>query len=261
MCDQPEQILGRAIEALNSDSFPVELHHWLGLCCRFDNIAMLAFFRDRAPDVFYAKAHEARVFEKIRSDYVAGAYVLDPIFHLLEQGAPDGIYRLSDIAPDQFRRNKYYATYYEGTTLIDELVFFAQPADGVSIAICIGRDASSGRRFLARDLAAARALAPVVNALAKRHWHDLRAESEAPDAIADQLRKRLQVATKISLSPRQGEIALLILQGHSSVSIGLTLGISPQTVKVIRKQLYRKCEISSQAELFALLIPYLSSVN
>ncbi len=62
----------------------------------------------------------------------------------------------------------------------------------------------------------------------------------------------------VSLSPRQAEIALLILRGHSSVSIGLRLGISAQTVKVFRKQLYRKCGISSQAELFSLLMPLLT---
>ena len=67
----------------------------------------------------------------------------------------------------------------------------------------------------------------------------------------------LETAHDVRLSKRQAEVALLILRGHSSVSIGLRLGISPQTVKVFRKQLYRKCRISSQAELFNLLLPLL----
>ena len=54
-------------------------------------------------------------------------------------------------------------------------------------------------------------------------------------------------------------MALLILRGHSTVSIALRLGISPQTVKVLRRQLYRKCAISSQAELFALMFPLLGT--
>ena len=62
----------------------------------------------------------------------------------------------------------------------------------------------------------------------------------------------------ISLSPRQAEVALYILQGHSSLSISLNLNISKETVKVFRKQLYSKCNISSQAELFALLMPIFS---
>jgi DNA-binding NarL/FixJ family response regulator len=54
-------------------------------------------------------------------------------------------------------------------------------------------------------------------------------------------------------------VALLILRGHSTPSIGLRLGVSPQTVKVFRKQLYQRCGISSQAELFSLMLPLLNA--
>ena len=53
----------------------------------------------------------------------------------------------------------------------------------------------------------------------------------------------------------------MILRGHSSLSIALRLGLSPQTVKVFRKQLYRRCAISSQAELFALMLPLLKDAG
>ena len=79
--------------------------------------------------------------------------------------------------------------------------------------------------------------------------------------FTDPLSGTLKDETRISLSPRQAEVALLILRGNSSVSIGLRLGVSPQTVKVFRKQLYRKCEISSQAELFNMLLPLLNTLS
>ncbi|MFN3575403.1 MAG: helix-turn-helix transcriptional regulator, partial [Tabrizicola sp.] len=60
-------------------------------------------------------------------------------------------------------------------------------------------------------------------------------------------------------TPRQVEVALLILQGHSTASIALQLQISPQTVKVFRRQLYARCGLSSQAELFGLLMPLLGA--
>ena len=62
----------------------------------------------------------------------------------------------------------------------------------------------------------------------------------------------------VPLAKRQAEVAFLVLQGHSSMSIGLRLGISTQTVKVFRKQLYKRCGVSSQAELFSLLLPVLT---
>ena len=46
----------------------------------------------------------------------------------------------------------------------------------------------------------------------------------------------------------------LILKGHSSYSIAATLGVSPNTVKVHRRQAYAKLNISSQAELFHLFL-------
>ena len=71
------------------------------------------------------------------------------------------------------------------------------------------------------------------------------------------LRRVLARSHSIHLSQRQAQVALLILQGHSSVSIGLRLGVSAQTVKVFRRQIHARCGISSQAELFALLLPLL----
>ena len=73
------------------------------------------------------------------------------------------------LTPDQFTRNEYYATYYRRTTLIDELVFLAHPAVGVTVTICVGRDATSQRRFSARVRDQLQAAAPVTIALANRH--------------------------------------------------------------------------------------------
>ena len=82
--------------------------------------------------------------------------------------------------------------------------------------------------------------------------------SDVSDVIGEYARAdAAQAGHGIHLSPRQAEVALLILRGHSTVSIGLRLGLSAQTVKVFRKQLYARCRISSQAELFALMLPLL----
>jgi len=54
------------------------------------------------------------------------------------------------------------------------------------------------------------------------------------------------------LSPRERQVAELILQGCTSEAIALRLQISCHTVKDYRKQIFRKLRISSLAELFAL---------
>ena len=55
-----------------------------------------------------------------------------------------------------------------------------------------------------------------------------------------------------SLTPREAEIADLLLIGCSSEAIELRLGISRHTVKDYRKQIYRKLGIGTLSELFAL---------
>ncbi|MDQ2095912.1 helix-turn-helix transcriptional regulator [Rhodalgimonas zhirmunskyi] len=255
---EAEKRLGEAIAALDSDGFARALGRWLEAVVRHDNLTILAYFRGRAPKSILRRAAHPAVHERFENVYLSGAYLLDPYHDLHMTRAPAGVYRLTDIAPDQFHRNPYFLDYYAATTLIDELAFVAYPAPGVSVQVCLGRDASSNRRFTQREIISARLVSPILEAFVERQWSGLAAEGEISDAAESaHLIDSLKAAEGISLSPRQAEVAMLILRGHSSVSIGLKLGISAQTVKVFRRQLYRKCAISSQAELFNLLLPLL----
>ncbi|NVO58482.1 LuxR family transcriptional regulator [Rhodobacteraceae bacterium B1Z28] len=260
--DPAPELLAQTVLALDTPQFAQHLMDWLNAGLQFDNFTIVAFIEDQAPEVFLTQATEKRVFERIGSHYADGAYLLDPFYSLHKRGQPDGLYHLIDIAPDQFQRNEYYKSYYQRTTLVDEMAFFSTPAPGVSITACLGRDATTAHRFSNRDLRDARQAAPIANALIRKNWCSLSSVAAAtPENPAETLQQRLSEESGINLSPRQAEIALLILQGHSSISIGLTLGISPQTVKVIRKQLYKKCQISSQGELYYLIAPRLSQVR
>jgi len=256
--EEAEQRLAEAIGALGAETFAPALGHWLNAVLEQDNITVLAYFPGRAPRALYTLSPNEKVHGNFERIYVAGAYLLDPFHDLHTTQAPPGLYRLSEIAPDQFHRNPYFLDYYANTTLIDELTFVGYPATGVSLHVCLGRDASSNARFTAREIARARQLSPIVVALIERQWADLAAQGPYSEGeVTLRLIDSLEAAHGVKLSKRQAEVALLVLRGHSSVSIGLRLGISPQTVKVFRKQLYRKCAISSQAELFNLLLPLL----
>ncbi|ANT60057.1 helix-turn-helix transcriptional regulator [Salipiger sp. CCB-MM3] len=254
-----EAHLGRTIAALGDEDFPAALYLWLSRSFEIDNTTMLAYFQSRKPQVLFTQSREKRVHERLEEDYLSGAYLLDPFHDLHVRKVPAGLYRLRDIAPDAFLRNEYFAAYYQRTTLIDEIAYVAYPAEGVSVHVCLGRDASSRQSFSARDLDYAQKIAPIACGLCEKQWSSLSSSGDYTDAaVTGRLIASLQSRHGISLSPRQAEVALLILRGHSTVSIALRLEISPQTVKVFRKQLYRKCGISSQGELFSLILPLLS---
>ncbi len=253
-----ETLLADTISSLHSDGFEGGLCSWLSSCIDYDNITALAYFPDRAPVGLITKGKSTVVHSEFDRLYLAHAYLLDPFYGLHVEQAPPGLYRMRDIAPDQFKRNEYYRDFYSKTTMVDEIAFISYPSSGVSLHICLGRDASTNQRFSKRDLVSAHSIVPLVDVLSRAHWENLApgGEHTAEDTVSS-LITALHKSHDISLSPRQAEVALLILRGHSSVSIGLRLGISPQTVKVFRKQLYKKCLISSQAELFSLLVPLL----
>lgn len=251
------EALAGVIRALATEAFDDALQAWLRAIAAPDSVIGLAFGADGPPQVLFRHAREARVFARLEAAYLAGAYLLDP-FHALHLGrAAAGVYRLADVAPDAFARSRYHEEYYRDTTLLDEIVFLARPVEGVTLMLCLGRDAGSGAGFSAADWAACRMAAPVIVACAERQWRDLAPEPRDAGDVAAAL-MAAAAGQGIRLSRRQAEVALLILRGHSTPSIGLALGVSPQTVKVFRRQLYARCGLSSQAELFALMLPLLA---
>ncbi len=254
-----QEHLAAAIEALGTSAFPEKLYAWLCRCMEIDNVTILAYYQTIKPDVFFFHSRVRQVHERMEADYLSGIYLLDPFHELHVNKSERGLYRLRDCAPDSFHRNEYYAKYYAGTTMLDEACFHVSLPKGVSVQVCLGRDKSSGSSFSARDLNTARKLSSIVCSLIAVHWKDLKASGDYTDeTLLTHIQSQLMEHRGVRLSRRQCEVALLILRGHSTISIGLCLEISPQTVKVFRKQLYRKCEISSQAELFSLMTTYLS---
>lgn len=253
-----EAALGEVIRRQGRPGFEAALSAFLARAVAPDSLIVLAY-RDAAPPmVLFRQAALARVFAALDAVYLAGAYVLDPYHDLHVRRAPPGLYRLADIAPDAFQRSRYMIDYYQATGIIDELTYLAYPAPGVTLNLCLGRDMGSGRVFSGRETEVAVRMAPVVVALAEAHWAGLPASDAIPEAgPVVRLVAALVQARGIHLSPRQAEVALLILRGHSTPSIALVLGVSAQTVKVFRRQLHARCGVSSQAELFALMLPLL----
>ena len=256
--DNSEVLLAETIKSLKKNDFSVYFNRWLRTLANHDNTTVLAYFRDETPQILLTDSETRAVHQNMSHVYLSGAYLLDPFYELHNSGADTNLYRMSDIAPDQFSRNQYFLEYYQRTTIIDEIAFIIWPSPQMSVHVCLGRDVKSKRRFTMRELSSAKKVLPIVETLVCGHWENLRFSSEDHrENVLERMVRLVAETHGINLTKRQAEVALLVLRGHSSTSIGLRLGISPQTVKVFRKQLYRKCNISSQAELFALITPLL----
>ena len=260
--DTQERLLAKAIEMQGTPAFADHLNAWLYSVAKQDNTTLLAYYKDRTPQLLMSDSFIPDVHRHMKNVYLAGAYLLDPFYEVHQRKEAAGVYRIWDIAPDQFPRNRSFIEYYRRTTIVDEIGFVAWPLPDMSIHLCLGRDARSEQKFSTKELAAAQRIAPLVEALVCKQWSDIRFAGEGEDETAPQRIARLVYESRgITLTNRQSEVAFHVLQGHSSTSIGLRLGISHQTVKVFRKQLYKRCGVSSQAELFGLLLPLLTLSN
>jgi DNA-binding CsgD family transcriptional regulator len=260
-----DRALSQAIRSVGDSAFPMNLARFLRLCMPFDNFIVLAYRGEQNPVVLYREFRDPVVYQAMDSEYLTANYVLDPFYKAHIDGVRSGLHRLFDLAPDRFKQTSYFELYYEKTTLIDEVAAFAKTKTGLTITACMGTDRSSGNIFSRKQLAFLDRHASVISCLLELHWNDCTITSNEKDItqipLVERLRETLVRNKGISLSPRQSEVAIFILQGHSSKSISLNLGVTADTIKVFRKQLYAKCNISSQAELFAMILPMLSSVD
>ncbi len=261
--ERQDKALAEAIRALGRDAFPAVLSNFLRQCAEFDNLIVILYQDQHTPTVLYREYKDAIVYGAMDSEYITGNFVLDPFYEAHMQGVESGLYRLFDLAPDRFRQTSYFKLYYEKTTLVDEIAAFVKLGSGITITACMGTDRSSGRVFTKSQFVALNRHVAVITSLIDINWRQFQpaplTRPAASTPVVERLMDQLSAVKSIRLSARQAEVALLILQGHSSGSIALILGISANTVKVFRKQLYAKCSLSSQAELFALIVPILSS--
>ena len=252
------RLLGRTIGAIQGPDFQPGLLRWLLSCLDFDALTTIAYFAHSPPTALHLWARDAATHRLVETAYLTNAYLIDP-FHELHRGpAAEGVYRLHDIAPDQFQRSQYYKAYFRHTGVTDEIGMLVRPRAGTSVITSLSRSHPGRRSFSPRERRVIATAFPIYHAMASRHYRSLEAPGErGPDGPHTVMKRALARQYGISLSPRQAEVAVLVLKGHSSTAIGALLGISPQTVKVFRKQIYQRCNISSQAELFRMLLPLL----
>ncbi len=256
--------LACAIEAIGKADFYERICSYLRECMPHDNVIAITYQGSSLPVVHHRYARGPNVFRHLETTYLTGAYVLDPIYQYHLRRERSGIFRLLDIAPDQFKRSHYYEWYYGRIGITDEISVVQTVGDDTTITVSMGKDRSSAQMFSSLDERRIRRHEAVIMTLLKAHWAsgaDPLSRQPRGLTITDALIAAMRDRHSLTLSRRQAEVALLILQGHSSVSIGLNLSISPQTVKVYRKQLYHKCNLSSQAELFALTMPILQQIS
>ncbi|MDK8874353.1 helix-turn-helix transcriptional regulator [Paracoccus sp. SSJ] len=112
-----------------------------------------------------------------------------------------------------------------------------------------------GTCFDEAEAARLQELLPVIAASLRLHWNVSQNGEQAGGPAPDS--EEVLRAAFSALTPAQQAVTKLILRGHSNISIAENLGITEGTVKLHRYNIYKRLEISSQAELFQRFIDFL----
>jgi DNA-binding CsgD family transcriptional regulator len=194
--------------------------------------------------------------------FIAGTYLLNPFYNAYLAGLPAGIHLMRDLAPDDYLGSDLYRGLdirrHEDEELgyrthgwpegMEELIIAVDLPGGEMAEISLSRIRSEGGFDAASITRLCEAYA-LIAAIFRRMWaHRSRGEARPQPRAIDHL---FTDFGRGLLSPREREVALLILKGHSSESIGYHLGISIATVKTHRQKLYAKLNLSTQQELFS----------
>lgn len=220
----------------------------------FDYSVVFAYRGAERPIDLYS-TFDAGDYEIFVSLYQDGPYLLDPFYSAATLPKP-GVWRMKALAPDRFFASEYYRSYYVQTGLAEEVGFFVPVGENVTVVLSLMRREGSGA-FRDAEYALMRKAEPLVAAMVRRAWgrlgprfnHSSRNRRKDHNAEA---KARARISDKLTL--RESDIIELVLQGHSSESIGLRLGVATGTVKVHRRNIYRKLGISSQAQLMSLYL-------
>lgn len=264
--------LARAIDFVDDPRCPGLLINAISALVDFD-MAMSVVHSRRAKPLLLHDTFKDNHTRRGLSNYLHSTYVLNPVYTAHCNGIGQGVYRIGDLAPDAYLSSEHYRTFKIKRMVseeigyvtdswpagMEELVLAIELPDDRLGEISLSRAVSRGG-FSDTTIAVLRSQIAVIGAIFRQFWlHSLPGvQIPGPTTSIDDMLDRFGEGC---LSPREREVAQLILKGHSGTSIGAHLGISQTTVKSHRQNLYAKLGIASQFELFSQFLQSLSSLD
>ena len=217
----------------------------------------MAFHAEAPPDILHHSMDPA-IAEHYLDRYLAGPYLLDPLYQLAIRTRRATACRFRDATPDRFWSSEYYRQYCEQTHLRDEMDFLLDTPGSSTLVLVVGR---FHKMYNKSELDKMKSIEAVIFAAMRNIWLQWDTKSRATERDENQHRRLTQCFENFGdskLTERERQITQLLLRGHSAKSVARELRIAPGTVMVHKRNLFAKLGITSQYELFSLFIEDLS---
>lgn len=242
---------GRIVDSIGTPEFAGTLARGLRELVPYDFTVIFGYVGSARPLDLFADFPPDRHRMHVE-EYQEGPYLLDPFFLASLDLDEPGLWRLREIAPDRFYQGEYYRNYYAQTGLAEEIGYLIRANANLVLVVSLMRKDKS---FSNAEVRALKRIWPIVDAACRKNWHThVVSNCEEADEMRERIANAFHSIGEGVLTPRERQVVELTLQGHSADAIGKLLGIASGTVRIHRRNIYTKLRISSQGELFSLVI-------
>lgn len=181
-------------------------------------------------------------------DYVSRYHVYDP-FRSLCMPAVSRSVELQGFAVKEIAETEYSQKLFVEPGIAGKIcVILRRPTDAICLSLY--RDRAEGS-FGGEDMRRIDTIKSPLAAAFERH-QDLRPQSQLPPW--KRIAALLQDGEWAALSAREAAVCARIVTGYSNEAIALDLGLSFHSVRTYRRRAYAKLRVTSQNELFALIL-------
>lgn len=256
--------MARAIHAAGSDEFFTTLFAAVANQVKICFPQVWLYHRDLPPKVLDYDIPKGDIPLQI-DRYLEGPYREDPFYQISMSSPRSHIYRLSRLTGGDFEKSVYYKNYYGDTGTVDEVIFLTRLEDGSVINFCVMRLPHHGE-FTQDEYDLLYSLSEPVAAIIQSHCHrdDFVVSNLLQPGLDAQIDQAFRTFGSEYVSTREREVLELMLRGYGADITAERLDISLETVRRHRKSIYKKIDVNSQADLFALFInsmPYIGEAQ
>lgn len=245
--------LAAAVDAMGSAGFHRALLDALSPLLPWTFRYLYIYRRNGPPLVPFFEGLDAAWIER----YLDGYYRFDPFYRMCLHDSPHGVHLLADHVGSS-AGGRRYGSFLAGAAIFDDVVLML-PMDGATMALSWDRSFEPFPATAIADLSEAAPLALALNrAHGARHAEAGDGTAWPPEGAPSPLAFEEAVAAFLpeTLTPREGEIVGLALNGFDNGAIARRLGISDQVVRNRRRGIYDKLDITSERELFRLFLDH-----
>lgn len=245
--------LARVVESIDDAETPRRMCDALGNLVKADRLGVFVLRRDSSP---VAILHDVPPGAEANS-YLESLYLLDPVYdHFLRRTLPTCAL-LHDICPDDFFESDYFLKYWSSVKIVSELSINVHYDDDTVLHVPLSRTEGSDP-FSPDDMEILSAVSPAVVATMRRFWDAHKASVESGASRADSFHTHLRYVMDnfgcSLLTAREMDIMQLTMRGYSDKLSARQLDITPGTVRNHKKSIFNKLHVSSQGQVFGLLL-------